>query len=45
MNVPAECLKLVSAIIVGFAIALPSLKNWAAFQKRKWVALHGKEAQ
>ena len=45
MNVPAECLKLVSAIIVGFAIALPSLKNWAAFQKRKWAALHGKEAQ
>ncbi|MGM9538280.1 MAG: ABC transporter permease [Candidatus Onthomonas sp.] len=45
LNVPAECLKLVSAIIVGFAIALPSLKNWAAFQKRKWAALHGKEAQ
>lgn len=45
MNVPAECLKLVSAIIVGFAIALPSLKSWAAFQKRKWAALHRKEAQ
>ena len=29
----------------GFAIALPSLKNWAAFQKRKWATLHGKEAQ
>lgn len=42
LNVPAECLKLVSAIIVGVAIALPTLKVWAAFQKKKWTALHGK---
>lgn len=45
LNVPAECLKLVSAIIVGFAIALPSLKDWIAFQKRKWAATHGKEVR
>lgn len=45
LNVPAECLKLVSAIIVGFAIALPTLKVWAAFQKRKWAAAHGKEVR
>ena len=43
LNVPAECLKLVSAVIVGFAIALPSLKGWAAFQKKRLAAVHGKE--
>ena len=36
--VPIECLKLVTAIIVGLAIAMPSLKKWAAFQKRKLAA-------
>ena len=36
--VPIECLKLVTAIIVGLAIAMPSLKKWAAFQKRKMAA-------
>ena len=36
--VPIECLKLVTAIIVGLAIAMPSLKTWAAFQKRKLAA-------
>lgn len=45
LNIPAECLKLVSAVIVGFAIALPTLKTWAAFQKRKWAASHEKEVQ
>lgn len=45
LNVPAEGLKLVSAIIVGFAIALPTLKNWSAFQKKKWASTHGKEAR
>ncbi|MBS6395725.1 MAG: ABC transporter permease [Clostridiales bacterium] len=33
--VPIECLKLVTAVIVGLAIAMPSLKEWADFQKRK----------
>ena len=36
--VPIECLKLVTAIIVGLAIAMPSLKKWAAFQRRKMAA-------
>ena len=42
VNIPAECLKLVSAVIVGFAIALPTLKEWAAFQKKKGAS--GREA-
>lgn len=33
--VPIECLKLVTAIVVALAIASPTLKEWAAFQKRK----------
>ena len=33
MSVPAECLKLVSALIVAFAIAFPYLKGKAAFYK------------
>ena len=41
MNVPAECLKLVSAVIVGFAISLPTLKNWVAFQRKKRAAVRG----
>jgi putative ABC transport system permease protein len=36
--VPIECLKLVTAIVVGLAIAYPTLKEWAAFQKRKMMA-------
>ena len=35
MNVPAECLKLVSAIIVAVAIAFPQLKKSAAFTRKK----------
>lgn len=38
MNVPAECLKLVSSIIVAFAIALPYLKKQFAFHKMKRAA-------
>jgi putative ABC transport system permease protein len=38
LNVPAECLKLVSALIVAFAIALPYLKKQAAFFKTKKAA-------
>ncbi|MGN0170602.1 MAG: ABC transporter permease [Lachnospiraceae bacterium] len=35
MNVPAECLKLVSAVIVAVAIALPYLKKQASFYRRR----------
>lgn len=35
LNVPAECLKLVSALIVAFAIAFPYLKKQAAFVKTR----------
>lgn len=35
LNVPAECLKLVSAIIVAIAIAFPYLKKKTAFVKQR----------
>ncbi len=35
LNVPAECMKLVSAVIVAVAIASPSLKKYAAFQRQR----------
>lgn len=35
LHVPAECLKLVSAMIVAIAIASPYLKNQVAFQKKR----------
>ena len=35
MSVPAECLKLVSALIVAFAIAFPYLKGQATFYKAR----------
>lgn len=38
LHIPAECLKLVSAVIVAVAIASPYLKNQIAFQKRKLAA-------
>lgn len=38
LNVPAECLKLVSSLIVAIAIALPYLKNQAAFFKQRRIA-------
>ena len=38
-NVPAECLKLVSSIIVAVAISLPYLKQKAAFMKTKRAAI------
>ncbi len=44
-NIPAECLKLVSAVIVGFAIALPTLKEYAAFQKKRAAQMSGKGEQ
>ncbi|MDD6161147.1 MAG: ABC transporter permease [Oscillospiraceae bacterium] len=36
--VPVDCLKLLTAVIVGLAIAAPSLKKWAQFQRRKAAA-------
>ena len=39
VNIPAEYMKLVSAIIVGLAIAAPSIKAWIAFQKQKRAAI------
>lgn len=38
LNVPAECLKLVSALIVAFAIALPYLKRRTAFLRQRKAA-------
>ena len=38
VNVPAEYIKLLSAIIVALAIAAPTLKDWVNFQRRKWTA-------
>ena len=38
---PIEAMKLVTAIIVALAIAAPTLKNWAAFEKRKAEARKG----
>lgn len=40
LNVPAECLKLVSAIIVAVAISFPYLKKKAAFMKQKAAAVN-----
>lgn len=39
--VPVAGLKLVTAIVVALAIAMPSLKSWFAFQKRKLSAKKG----
>ena len=36
--VPVECLKLLTAVIVGLAIATPTLKKWVVFQRRKAAA-------
>lgn len=35
---PVQGLKLVTAIVVALAIAFPTIKSWAAFQKRKMAA-------
>lgn len=44
-NVPSECLKLISAIIVGLAIAAPHIQQSVMFRKRKYAAQHRKGAQ
>ncbi|MDO4522664.1 MAG: ABC transporter permease [Eubacteriales bacterium] len=43
LHVPAECLKLVSAVIVAVAIASPYLKNQVAFRSRKRSALQARK--
>ena len=43
--VPIVCLKLVTAIVVGLAIAAPTLKSWAAFQARKRKALAARKGE
>ncbi len=43
--VPIDCLKLVTAIVVGLAIAAPTLKSWAAFQARKRKALAARKRE
>ena len=44
-NVPADYMKLVSAIIVGAAIAAPAVRRWTAFQiqKRRAIAARKEE--
>lgn len=39
INVPAECLKLVSALIVAIAIAFPYLKKNIVFTKHKYIQM------
>ena len=39
LHIPAECLKLVSAVIVAVAIASPYLKSQVAFHRRKMAAV------
>lgn len=36
--VPVQGLKLITAIVVGLAIAFPTIKNWVQFEKRKLAA-------
>ena len=40
-NVPSECLKLISAVIVALAIAAPALRARAAFRRRRAQAEKG----
>ena len=44
LHVPAECLKLVSSVIVAVAIAAPYIKSRAAFQRKKMAAAKGGNA-
>ena len=38
--VPVQGLKLITAIVVALAIATPSIKEWIAFEKRKYTLKH-----
>lgn len=44
-NVPAEYMKLVSAVIVGVAIAAPEVRRWTAFQMQKHRALAARKGE
>lgn len=44
-NVPADYMKLVSAIIVGAAIAAPAVRRWAAFQMQKRRAIAARKGE
>ena len=44
-NVPAEYMKLVSAVIVGVAIAAPEVRRWAAFQMKKRRAMAARKGE
>ena len=37
--VPVQGLKLITAIVVGVAIAFPTIKNWVQFQQKKFAAV------
>ena len=41
--VPVDGLKLVTAVVVGLAIAMPTIRQWVAFQRRKRTALRGRQ--
>lgn len=41
--VPIECLKLVTALIVGLAIAMPTIRSWISFQRRKAHSAAGRD--
>ena len=41
--VPIECLKLVTALIVGLAIAMPTIRSWISFQRRKAQSAAGRD--
>ena len=46
LNVPADYMKLISAIIVGAAIAAPAVRRWISFEMKKRRAIGaGKEAR
>lgn len=36
--VPVQGLKLITAFVVGVAIAFPTIKNWVQFEKKKFAA-------
>ena len=40
--VPVDGLKLVTAVVVALAIAMPAIRQWAAFQRRKRAAAAGR---
>ena len=44
-NVPADYMKLVSAIIVGAAIAAPAVRRWTAFQMQKRRAIAARKEE